>query len=81
MRSEQEKSSRSSRDAPKKRSSTLAPISLEDLMDKEVLSSSQDGNIRDLSVLPDPSNEKSTKIKHRIRMLDHPKNLIKVLWA
>ena len=76
---EQAKSSRSSRDAPKKRSSTLAPISLEDLMDKEVLSSSQDGNIRDLSVLSDPSNEKITKIKQRIRMLDHPKNLIEVL--
>ena len=42
MRSEQAKSSRSSRDAPKKRSSTSAPISLEDLMDKEVMSSSQD---------------------------------------
>ena len=80
MRSEQVKSSQSSRDAPKKRSSTLAPISLEDFMDKEVLSSSQDGDIRDLSVLSDPSNEKSTKIKQRIRMLDHPKNLIEVLW-
>ena len=48
-------------------------------MDKEVMSSSQDGNIRDLSVLPDPSNEKSMKIKQRICMLDHPKNLIKVI--
>ena len=81
MRSEQAKSSRSSRDTPKKRSSTSAPISLEDLMDKEVLSSSQDGDIRDLSVLSDPANEKSTKIKQRIRMLDHPKNLIEVLRA
>ena len=79
MRSEQAKFSKSSRDVPKKRSSTLTPISLEDLMDKEVLSSSQDGNIRGLSVLSDPSNEKSTKIKHRIRMLDYPKNLIEVL--
>ena len=35
--------------------------------------------VRDLSVLSNPSNEKSTKIKHRIRMLDHPKNLIRVL--
>ena len=81
MRIKQAKSSRSSRDAPKKRSSTSAPISLKDLMDKEVLSSSQDGDIRDLSVLSDPANEKSTKIKQRIRMLDHPKNLIEVLWA
>ena len=81
MRSEQAKSSRSSRGKPKKRSSTLAPISLEDLMDKEVLSYSQDGDIRDLSVLSDPSNEKSTKIKQRIRMLEHPKNLIEVLRA
>ena len=81
MRSEQAKSSQSSRGKPKKRSSTIAPISLEDLMDKEMLSSSQDGDIRDISVLSDPSNEKSTQIKQRIRMLDHPKNLIEVLWA
>ena len=79
MRSEQAKSLRFSRDTPKKRSSTSAPISLEELMDKEVLSSSQDGDIHDLSVLSDPINEKSTKIKQRIRMLDHPKNLIEVL--
>ena len=79
MRSEQAKSSRSSRDVPKKRSSTLAPISLEDLMDKEVLSSSQDGDIRDLSVLSDPANENSTKTKQRICILDHPNNLIEVL--
>ena len=79
MRSEQAKSSRSSCDALKKRSSTPAPISLEDLMDKEVLSSSQDGDICDLSVLSDPANEKSTKIKQRICMLDHPKNIIEVL--
>ena len=61
MRSEQVKSARSSRDALKKRSITSAPISLEDLMDKEVLSSSQDGTIRELSVLSEPSNEQSTK--------------------
>ena len=81
MRSEQAKSSRSSRGEAKKHTSTIAPISLEDLMDKEMLSSSQDGNIRELSVLSDPSNENSTKIKQRIRMLDHPNNLIEVLWA
>ena len=69
MCSEQAKSSRSSRGKPKKHSSTIAPISLEDLMDKEVLSSSQDSDIRDLLVLSDPSNEKSTKIKQRIRIL------------
>ena len=43
--------------------------------------SSQDGAIRELSVLADPSNEHSTKIKRNIRILDHPKNLIKVLQA
>ena len=81
MRSEQAKSAQSSRDALKKRSSTSAPIGLEDLMDKEVLSSSQDGDIRDLSVLSDPSNKQSTKIKQIIHMLDHLKNLIEVLQA
>ena len=44
-----------------------------------MLSSSQDGAIRELSVLADPSNEQSTKIKRKIRILDHPKNPIKVL--
>ena len=50
-------------------------------MDKEVLSSSQDGTIRELSVLSDPSNKQSTKIIQKIRILGHPKNLIKVLRA
>ena len=79
MHSEQEKSARPSHDALKKRSSTSAPISLEDLMEKEVMSSSQDGAIRELLVLADPSNEHSTKIKRKIHILDHPKNLTEVL--
>ena len=81
MRSEQVKSVRPSRDALKKKSSTSSPISLEDLMDKEVQSSSQDGAIHELSVLADPSNEHSTKIKRKIHILGHPKNLIEVLRA
>ena len=81
MRSEQVKSSQPSHNALKKRSSTSAPISLEDLMYKEVLLSSQDGAIRELSVLANPSNEHSTKIKQKICILDHPKNLIEVLRA
>ena len=71
-RSEQGKSARLSRDWTKKRSGTLAPISLEDLMEKEVQSSTQDGAICELSVLADPTNEQSTKIKWKIRILDHP---------
>ena len=78
-RSEQGKSTRLSRDWTKKRSGTSAPISLEDLMEKEVQSSTQDGAIRELSILADPTNEQSTKIKRKIRILDHPKNLIEVL--
>ena len=50
-------------------------------MEKEVQLSTQDGAIRELSVLADPTNEQSTKIKRKIRILDHPKNLIKVLRA
>ena len=50
-------------------------------MEKEVQSSTQDGAIRDLSVLDDPTNKHSTKIKQKIRILDHPKNLIKVVCA
>ena len=80
-RSEQGKSARLSRDWTKKRAGTSAPISIEDLMEKEVQSSTQDGAIRELSVLADPTNEQSTKIKRKIRILDYPKNLIKVLRA
>ena len=47
MCSEQVDSARPSRDVLKKRSGTSAPISLEDLMEKEVQSSSQDGTIRE----------------------------------
>ena len=79
MRSEQAKYAQPSRDAIKKRSSTSAPISLEDLTDIEVQSSTQDGIIHELSVLSDPSNKQSTKIKQKIRILDHPKNLIEFL--
>ena len=50
-------------------------------MDKEVQSSTQDGAIRELSVLADPSNEHSTKIKRMIHIIDHPKNLIEILQA
>ena len=50
-------------------------------MDKEVLSSSQDGVIPELSVLAHRSNKHSTKIKQKIRILDHPKNIIEVLRA
>ena len=78
MHSEQVKSAQPSCDGPKKRSGTSAPISLEELMEKEVQSSTQDGAIRELSVLADPSNKQSTTIKRKIRILDHPKNLINV---
>ena len=58
-----------------------APISLEDLMEKEVQSSLEDRAMRELSVLAYPENEDSTKIKQKICILDHPKNLIEVLHA
>ena len=50
-------------------------------MEKEVQSSTQDGAIRELSILADPSNKHFTKIKRNIRILDHPKNFIEVLRA
>ena len=43
--------------------------------------SSSDDGMRELSVLTDPSNADSTRIKQKIRILDHPKNLIEVLRA
>ena len=48
-------------------------------MGKEVQLSSQYGAICELSVLANPSNKHITKIKQKIRILDHPKNLIEVL--
>ena len=45
-------------------------------MVKEVTSSLEDGGIHELSVLIDPKNEDSTHINRKIRILDHPKNLI-----
>ena len=55
-RGEQGKSTRLDRYWTKKRSGIAAPISLEDLMEKELQSSTQDGAIRELSVLADPTN-------------------------
>ena len=55
-RGEQDKYTRLNRDWTKTRKSIAAPISLKDLMEKEVQSSLQDGDIGDLSVLADPSN-------------------------
>ena len=71
-RGEQGKYTRLNRDWTKKRSGIAAPIGLEDLMEKEVQLSLQDGAIRELSVLADPANEDSTKIKRKIRILNHP---------
>ena len=50
-------------------------------MEKEVQSYLYDGAIRKLSVLADPSNEDSTSIKRKIRILNHPKNPIEFLHA
>ena len=57
------------------------PIILEDLMVKELPSPLDDGDMRKLSVRTDPSNEDSTRVKQKIRILDHPKKLIEVLRA
>ena len=79
-RGEKDKSTRINRDWTKARKVT-EPISLEDLMEKEVKSSLEEGAIRDLSVLADTANEDSTRINRKIRILYHPKNLIEVLRA
>ena len=50
-------------------------------MEKESQFSTQDGAVHELSVLADPTNEQSTKIRRKICILDHPKNLIEVLRA
>ena len=80
-RGEQGKSTQLNRDWTKARWGITVPISLEDLMEKEVQSYLQDGVIRELSVRADLSNEDSTRTKRKIRILDHPKSLIDVLRA
>ena len=50
-------------------------------MEKEVKLSLDDEVMHELSVLADPANKDSTKIKQNIRILDHPKNLINVIRA
>ena len=80
-RGEQGNSTRLNRDCTKKRSGIAAPIIIEDLMKKGVQSSTQDGAIRELSLLADPANKDTTKIKRKICILDQPKKLIEVLRA
>ena len=80
-RGEQVKSTQLNSDWTKARKCITAPISLKDLMEKEVQSSLEDRAIRELSVISDLGNEDSTRIKQKIRILDHHKNLIKVLRA
>ena len=77
---EQGKSTRVNHDLIKARKFTV-PISIKDLMEKEVQLYLEDRAMREMSVLADPENEDSTKIKKNICILDHPKNLIEVLHA
>ena len=58
-----------------------APISLEDLIVKELHVLMDNGDMRKLLVRTYPTNEDSTRVKQRIRILDHPKNLLDVLCA
>ena len=50
-------------------------------MVKELPVSLDDGDMRKLLVQTDPTNEDSNRIKQKIRILDHPKNLLEVLCA
>ena len=79
-RGQKDKSTRVNRDWTEARK-VNAQISLKELLVKEFPSSLEDGEISDLSVLTDPTNEDSTCIKRKIHILDHPKNLIEVLHA
>ena len=79
-RGQKDKSTRVNRDWTEARK-VNAQISLKELLVKEFPSSLEDGEISDLSVLTDPANEDSTRIKQKIRILDHLKNLVEVLRA
>ena len=56
-----------------------APISLEDLIVKELPLSLEDRDMHEMAVRSNRTNEDSTRVKQKIRILDHPKNLIEVL--
>ena len=71
-RSEKDKSTRVNSDWTKARE-VNEPISIKYLMVKELPSSLEDGDISKLSVLIDMTNEDSTPIKRKIRILDHQK--------
>ena len=79
-RIEKDSSTQVNRDWTKARK-VNARISIEDLMIKELPFSLEVGKINELSVLTVPANEDSTRIKRKIRILDHPKNLIEVIPA
>ena len=59
----------------KKSKKVNEPISLEDLMVKELTLSLDYRKMRELSVRVDPYNENSACVKRKIRILDHLKNL------
>ena len=54
---------------------------MEELMVKEMPVSLDYGDTRKLLVRKDLTNENSTRVKQRIRILDHPKNRLEVLRA
>ena len=75
-----EKSPQTDRGRTKDRKVT-ATISLEESMVKELSVSLDDGDMRKLSVRTYPTNFYSNRVKQKIRILDHPKNLLEVLCA
>ena len=48
-------------------------------MVKELTVSREDGDIHKHSVQMDQTNEDSTRVKRKIRIMDHPKNLLEIL--
>ena len=78
--SERDKSTQVNYDLAKSRKVNV-PIILEYLMVKKLPLSLEDGDMGKMSVLTDPTNEDLTCIKRKIRILDHPKNLIEYLHA
>ena len=77
-RHEKYKSPRNNRGWTKARKAN-EPIILEDLIVKELPLSLDKGDMRELSVCTDPTNEYSTRVKRKIRILDHPENFLKFL--
>ena len=69
----------SSKDRKHKRTSVLAPVTLEDLKRKETPIDKDDLTVRMITVRLDPTYVDSATIRRNLRVLDNAENILEVL--